>query len=174
MHKLLFFIGLFLFGASPASKAAPTPLTGHMSHYQPHILTSPIGFTIHTQNTDWKLLKTQAHKVLAIYKNNRFEKALFTITHDVLKVKNFKSYLKQHIKNYKHFGLKVKKIKPIHSLTGFLISVNSEQDNSLRSYQALLRNKQDVIILSCSAQLNKSKTVTQECSQMFKNFSWKK
>lgn len=176
----LIFIVLNVFALN--TMAAPTPLGSSSIILQkyPNIYLSPLGFQIHTAQTDWTAINAQMKSefiVAAFTKDTEDSdvRAAFTVRVDKLKKPiTTEQYAKKWLKDYPRLGFEVltsKKVS-INGQIGFLLDLVN-RDNKMQLRQLLFVKNRHVVNLTCRDQMKDFTQSLQDCNKIFRNFNWK-
>ena len=175
-----FFVLSILF-FSQYALGAPTPIgsSSLLLNERPNIYRSPLGFELHTDDTDWVAVpKAQNSKyIVATYlKNSKSSgvQAAFTVRVDDLD-KNIavERYIRKWIKDYPRLGFEIltsKKVK-LNKETGYLLDLLN-RDSKMQIRQLLFVKNKHIINLSCRDQVQGFTETLKDCNKIFRTFNF--
>lgn len=179
LFLLSFFSYLFL--PLIAINASTIPLQNIIKSQKKGFFNSSLGYAIHSENTLWKLNKTSPKGKVLIYKQKgsvfsvRVKKITKQVTEKATKP-NINLYLKNSLKTYKHFGLKITKTKKIKfkNQIAYLIYSHSQKKtlSNFYSAQLLTIKNHHLVSMTCTGKKSNQKHWTSECVKIMKNFTW--
>lgn len=155
--------------ASQVSIAATVPLQNIVKSQKKYFFKSSLGYSIHSENTLWKLSKTSPKGKVLVYEQPG---SVFSIRIKEITEPNIDLHIKNHLSTYKHFGLIVTKTKKIKfkNKDAYLIYTNSEK--KLYSSQLLTQKNKHLVSMTCTGKKSNQKYWTSQCVKIMKNFNW--
>ncbi len=180
---IITFLKLILcFVSTQAVFAAPFPATSSstflgVSH---GLFTSPEGFSIHADKTDWILTEAPENPhIITIFKapylSDGVQPSLTVRVDQLEKSAQIGDYLKKWLKEYPRLGFNVlasRKLE-INGQSGILLDLtNLKSQKQLRQVIFFNPVKDQAVVLTCRDSKKGFAQSLRDCNQLIKNFSW--
>lgn len=165
----MYLFTLLFLGLLNVSKASTIPLQNIVASKKKDFFKSSLGYSIHSENTLWKLSKTSSKGKVLIYEQPG---SVFSVRIKKIIEPNINLYVKNHLSSYKHFGLTITKTKKIKFQKKEAYLIYSYNQNKLYSSQLLTQKNKHLVSMTCTGKKSNKKYWTSQCIKIIKNFSW--
>lgn len=134
-------------------------------------------FKISTQDTNWsmrKIDKSNSSAQAQFLSPNAESQAKLTVRYEKLKNDlTLKAYVKNSMRDYGRYGFEILTKRPLKISDQYAYLIDFKQNKSaVQIRQVLFKNKNVVVILTCSALQENFKQELKSCNQIYRNFRW--
>lgn len=144
---------------------------------EPDVFFGNEDFKISPQSTNWSM--KQIHKGATsaqaqFISPNLDSQAKLTVRYEKLK-KNLtlKGYIQHSMRDYGRYGFEILAKRPLKINNQYAYLIDFKQNKSaIQLRQVLFKNKDVVVILTCSAHQESFKQELKACNQIYRNFRW--